>query len=216
MFGAPGMDFLQHWTMRPTQVRVRFARWSELLATPAPPETLPHARALWHYGRGRALVATGDVTAARRELEQLRQAAASPALEGVRLEFNPSRDVLRIADRVLTGWVEAGAGRFDAAVAALAEAVAHEDALLYGEPPEWTVPTRQELGAVLLLAGRAVDAERAFRGDLEHFPDNGWSLHGLAAALRAQGRAAEAAAVDAEFRRVWQTADVDPAALAAR
>ena len=216
MFGAPGMDFLQHWTMRALQVRVRFARWSELLATQAPPESLPHARALWHYGRGRALAATADVAGARRELEQLRAIVASPALEGVRMEFNQSRDILRIADRVLTGWVEAAAGGFDAAAAALEEAVRLEDALLYGEPPEWTVPTRQELGAVQLLAGRAADAERAFRGDLERFPQNGWSLYGLAASLRAQGRTAEAERVENDFRGAWQTADVDPASLVSR
>jgi len=216
MFGTPGMDFLQHWTMRPVQVRVRFARWGEVLAQPAPPESMPHARALWHYGRGRALAATGDGAGARRELEQLRALAASPALDGMRLEFNPARDILGIADRVLTAWVEVGDRRFDAAVAAAEEAVRREDALLYGEPPEWTVPTRQDLGAVLLAAGRPADAERAFRGDLERFPANGWSLHGLAAALRAQGRADEAASVEADFRRVWRSADVEPGAVAAR
>jgi tetratricopeptide (TPR) repeat protein len=216
MFGSPGMDFLQHWTMRPTQVRVRFARWSELLAAPEPAETLPHARALWHYGRGRALVALGELAAARREAAQLRALAADPALEGVRLEFNPARDILAIAGRVLAAWIESGERRHDAAASAAEEAVRLEDALLYGEPPEWTVPTRQDLGAILLAAGRGAEAERAFRADLERFPANGWSLHGLAAALRAQGLAEEASAVDEEFRRVWQTADVDPAQLVAR
>ena len=91
-----------------------------------------------------------------------------------------------------------------------------EDALVYGEPPEWTVPVRQELGAVLLAAGRPADAEAAFRRDLKRFPDNGWSLHGLAAALRAQGRTAEAAQAEARFRTAWQGADVPPPALGER
>jgi tetratricopeptide (TPR) repeat protein len=215
-FGTPGMDFLQHWSVRPLLVRVRFARWDELLATEAPPESRPHSRALWHYARGRALVATGDVPAARREAEALSAILNAGGLDGLSLEFNPSPDVVRIADGVLTGWIEAGAGRFDAAVAALRDAVAREDALLYGEPPEWTIPARQDLGAVLLLAGRPADAERAFREDLGRFPDNGWSLHGLAAALRAQGREAEAAQVEADLERVWQTADVAPGAVALR
>jgi Flp pilus assembly protein TadD len=132
------------------------------------------------------------------------------------MEFNASTDLLAIADRVLTGWTAAAAGRWDEAVAALSEAVAEENALLYGEPPEWSVPTRQELGAVLLAAGRSVEAEQAFRDDLGHFPENGWSLRGLTLALRAQGRSGDADAVEREFRRVWSTADVDPPNLTGR
>jgi tetratricopeptide (TPR) repeat protein len=209
-FGTPGMDFLQHWSVRPLLVRVRFARWDELLATEAPPADRPHSRAIWHYARGRALVARGDVAGARREAEALRAIVNGGRLDGMGLEFNPSADVVRIAEGVLTGWIEAGASRFDAAVEALRGAVAREDALLYGEPPEWTVPARHDLGAVLLVAGRAAEAERVFREDLERFPDNGWSLHGLAAALRAQGRTADAGGVEADFRRAWGTADTDP------
>ncbi|MBD0319508.1 MAG: hypothetical protein ICV87_04190, partial [Gemmatimonadetes bacterium] len=50
-------------------------------------------------------------------------------------------------------------------------------------------------------------AEAAFREDLRRFPANGWSLHGLARALRAQGRAADAARAEAELRRAWGQAD---------
>ena len=210
-YGTPGMDFLQHWSVRPLLLRVRFAKWSELLATPAPPADRPHSRAVWHYARGRARAATGDLAGARQDLEQLRTIARGSLIDGVRMEFNASADILRIAERVLTGRVEAGAGRWDEAVAALREAAAAEDALLYGEPPEWTVPARHDLGAVLLAAGRAAEAERTFREDLERFPDNGWSLSGLAESLRAQGRTADAAEVEADLDRIWQTADVEPA-----
>ncbi len=216
VFGAPGMDFLQHWSVRPLLVRVRFARWDEILATPAPPEGRPHARGLWHYARGRALVARGDLEGARREASALRDILESGSLDRVRLEFNPALDVARIAERVLSGWIEAGAGRYDAAVSALREAVSREDALLYGEPPEWTVPTRHDLAPVLLMAGRAREAEQVFRDDLARFPDNGWSLHGLAASLRAQGRTEEAGRVERDFGRVWRTADTQPTAIAAR
>jgi len=211
VFGTPGMDFLQHWSVRPLQLRVRFARWEEILATPAPPSSRPHSLAVWHYAQGRALAATGDVAGARRHLEGLRTIVHGTALDGLRMEFNRSADILAIAEGVLAGRIEAAAGRWDEAVAALREGVAAEDALLYGEPPEWTVPARQDLGAVQLAAGRAADAERTFREDLDRFPENGWSLGGLAASLRAQGRDREAAEVEARLQRVWRTADVPPA-----
>jgi Flp pilus assembly protein TadD len=128
------------------------------------------------------------------------------------MEFNTSGAVLGIAAEVLAGHVAVARGDDASAVNHLREAVERERSLLYGEPPEWTVPVHQELGAVLLHAGRAAEAEQAFRADLDRFPDNGWSLAGLAQALRAQGQTATADSVDAAFRTAWATADVEPPA----
>jgi hypothetical protein len=44
--------------------------------------------------------------------------------------------------------------------------------------------------------------------DLKRFPENGWSLFGLAAALKAQGKSADAAAVQQRFSKAWSAADV--------
>ena len=208
LFGTPGMDFLQHYAIRPLLVRVRFARWDDLLATAAPPDSQPHARAIWHYARGRAFSALQNTEAAADELEKLRAVAASPALKDTRMEFNPSVDLLAVAESVLAGWVDASADKMDSAADHLYEAVRLEDALNYGEPPEWTMPVRQDLGDILLLAGRYGDAEQAFREDLQHFPKNGWSLYGLASSLRAQGKSDEAAVVDTELEQAWANADV--------
>ena len=67
---------------------------------------------------------------------------------------------------------------------------------------------RQTLGAALLQAGRAAEAEAVYREDLRRNPENGWSLFGLAQSLRAQGKSAEAGAEDVRFRRAWTRADV--------
>lgn len=209
MIGQPGLAFLDHWSMRPLQFRVRFGRWEEILAMPEPADNLPHARGLWQYARGRALAATGDLDAARESLVALEQVAGDPALDGVNMEFNPSTELLAIARSVLAGWIAAAEGDFDAGIRELTEAVRREDALLYGEPPEWSVPVRQELGEVLLQAGRWRQAEQIFRQDLDRFPDNGWSLAGLGRALEAQGRIDEHAAVRNRFREVWASADVE-------
>jgi hypothetical protein len=124
------------------------------------------------------------------------------------IEFMPGA-VLAIAREVLAGHVAAARRDMKSAVARLEDAARLEAALTYGEPPEWTVPVRQELGMVMLAAGRAADAERVFREDLKRFPDNGWSLRGLELALRARGRAAEADEVKAQASSAWATADVD-------
>jgi hypothetical protein len=80
------------------------------------------------------------------------------------------------------------------------------------EPPDWALPVRQSLGAILLEAGRAPAAEAAFRADLDTWPDNGWSLRGLEHALVAQQRTDEADAVRARFDVAWQWADTPLAA----
>ena len=81
--------------------------------------------------------------------------------------------------------------------------------MLYDEPPAWHWPVRQSLGAALLAAGRAREAETAYREELRRNPENGWSLHGLERALRAQGRKDEAQAVAERFVRAWEHADIE-------
>jgi predicted Zn-dependent protease len=76
------------------------------------------------------------------------------------------------------------------------------------EPPPWYFPTRQALGAVLLDAKRSKDAEAVYRTDLEQYPRNGWSLHGLARSLREQGKRAEAEWAQQGFANAWARADV--------
>ena len=205
--GAPGMAFMQGHLTRRFQMRVRFGRWDEILAAPAPPAELPYAQAIWHYARGRALAATGDLAGAKAELATVQRAAEDPVLAALRLEFNSTQAVIRIAARVLAGSIAATEGRYEEAIAALTEAAKLEDALTYGEPPEWSIPVRHDLGAVYLAAGQPAKAEQSYREDLKRFPANGWSLKGLEAALRAQGRTADADAAAREFETAWKTAD---------
>lgn len=207
MLREPGMTMLQGHVSRHLQMKVRFGRWDELLQVPEPAADLPHARAMWHYARGRALAAKGQIGEAERHLDRLRALAEDPAREEERLEFNSSGAVLGIAAEVLEGHVAAAAGDLQKAASHLREAAGREDELLYGEPPEWSVPVRQELGIVLLQRDRPRAAEKAFREDLDRFPENGWSLHGLARALEAQGRTAEAGEIRARFEESWREAD---------
>jgi len=204
------LPFLQHWWARPLQMRIRFELWDEILSDAPPPAAAVHARALWHYARGRALLAQGRTAAAALEADELERVGRDPRLEGLSMEFNTSTDLLAIAWRVLEGLVSEARGATTRAIALLQTAARFEDALVYGEPPEWSIPVRQDLGALLLRAGHPDQAEQVYREDLSRFRDNGWSLSGLAVALRAQGKHTDALEADRRFREAWKGADVNP------
>ena len=120
----------------------------------------------------------------------------------------PARDLLEIAKSLLRGEMAYRAGDAANAVLAFDEAVALQDALPYTEPPFWYYPTRQSLGAALLASDRVDEAQAVFEADLEQYPMNGWSMFGLAEALRRQGDEAGAEQMMTRFETVWQFADV--------
>lgn len=185
----------------------RFGRWRELLAEPAPDAKLQGLRAAYHYARACAFAATGDVAHAREEKAQLDAiAAALPAAAPAGL--NTAKDLLAVATEVAGARIAIAQGDRAAAVTALRDAAAKEDLLAYDEPANWFVPVRHLLGAQLLADARAAEAEAVYREDLRLHPANGWALHGLAQALKAQHRQVEADAVAREFAVAWKDADI--------
>ena len=198
---------IQFFRTVPMLSLVRFARWEEILAEPEPYEPFAFARAIWHYGRGVAHAALGDAEAALTELAAIE--ALEPEVDEIFMgNVYPARDLLGIAKSLLIGEVAYRSGDAAAAVLAFEEAVSLQDALPYTEPPFWYYPTRQSLGAALLASDRVAEAQAVFEADLEQYPMNGWSMFGLAEALRRQGDNTAAAEVTARFETVWQFADV--------
>lgn len=186
---------------------VRFGRWQEILREPAPPPALQYARGIWHFAHGRALTATGQRGVATADLDSLKGILARTPADQMQ-GFQKATDLLSVAVHALSGELSAQQGDVAAATQHLGEAIRVEDRLAYDEPPPWFLPVRHSLGAVLLAAKRPAEAEQVYRDDLQRNPENGWSLFGLAQALRAQGKATEAAAVDARFQKAWGRADV--------
>jgi len=199
---------IQFFRTVPMLSLVRFARWEEILVEPEPHEPFAFARAIWHYGRGVAHAALGDPEAALIELAAIEQ--LEPQVDEIFMgNVYPARDLLEIAKALLIGEMAYRSGNAASAVLAFEGAVAMQDALPYTEPPFWYYPTRQSLGAALLASDRVAEAQAVFERDLEQYPMNGWSMFGLAEALRRQGDDAGAGKVAARFETVWQFADVE-------
>jgi len=192
---------------------VRFGCWDDLLAKPAPNPKLPVLVGAFLFGRTVSFAAKGrieDAKATLAELETMSATVPADALAG----FSTARDVFGIAIVVAKARIASAENRPEDAIALLEDAVAREDNLPYNEPPDWFVPARHDLGAVLLTAGDAAKAEAVYRKDLEIHPENGWSLFGLAAAIREQGKTAEADAVQRRFDSAWSRSDVSIASSA--
>lgn len=188
----------------------RFGQWDAILAEPQPPAERQLTTGMWHYARGLARLRTGDAAGAAEELASLQAIAAMPEMAAMVLpSFATAATDLEVAAHILAGEMAAAAGEMDTAVSELEAAVALQDAMAYIEPPAWYYPARQTLGAILLEAGRAEEAEAVYRADLVQYPRNGWSLFGLAQALTAQGKTDEAAEVEQEFAEAWAEADVE-------
>jgi tetratricopeptide (TPR) repeat protein len=192
----------------PIVALARFGRWDEVLAYPAPPREWPYTSGVWHYARGLAFNAKGQAADAARELRALEAVLESVPPDRTVAFFFRSKNMLQLAANLLAGEIAAKAGDYTSAERLLRAAVTEQDSHWFTEPPPWYFPVRQSLGAVLLQAGRAGDAEQVYREDLRRNPGNGWSLYGLAQSLRAQGKTAEAVQAEESFQKAWAQADV--------
>jgi tetratricopeptide (TPR) repeat protein len=195
--------------MQPYWALARFGHWQAIFDEPAPPSTNAFLKGSWHYVRGLAFVATGQLQQAGQELEALREIMKDSSLGGPLLSKNTPRTVLSAAPEVLAGEIAAAHGQFDQAIAHLERAVRLEDALVYTEPLEFHFPPRLALGAILLESGRPDEAETVYWEDLKRNRNNGWALYGLMQALRAQKKDDQAALIEARFKKAWARADVE-------
>jgi tetratricopeptide (TPR) repeat protein len=195
------MAAMAEWAVAlPVLVDVRFHRWEAILASPQPPATQTLNYAFDAYGRALALHMTGRTADARSAAETFEAARAKVGDDLLVNAFNTGPAVLAAFSHLLRGQMAPTA---DQALPHLESAVAAQDAFHYDEPAPIPWSLRETLGALLLDAGRAADAEKVFRDDLARNPRSGRSLFGLWKSLEAQNRPDEARIVQAEFEQAW-------------
>ena len=200
------MPPLEGFMTIPVAVEVRFHHWNEILKMPAPDPAMKTATVFWHFGRGLALAGTGKVEDAEAEYKIVSDAeAATPPDVIFQMPINnKAKDIMKIAENVLGAKVAMAKKDNSAAIALLREAVAIQDKLNYGEPPDWFYPVRESLGGAMLLSGDAAAAEKVFREDLDRNPRNPRSLWGLRRALLLQKRDYDAGFVQKQFETSWK------------
>jgi hypothetical protein len=200
------MPPLEGFMTIPLAVEIRFHRWDEILKMPQPDPGMAAVSMFWHFARGMALAGTGKRSEAEAEYKIVSDAqAATPPDAIFQMPINnKTKDILEIAKDVLGAKIAMAKQDNAGAIAMLREAVALQDTLKYGEPPDWFFPVREPLGAALLKTGDATGAEKVFRDDLDRNPRNPRSLFGLHQALMMQKREYDAGFVQKQFESSWK------------
>jgi hypothetical protein len=171
---------------------IRFGRFDEVLSKSSRPENEVGA-AMWDFALGYASLRQGDLATAKKMRDRTLDFAANTE-ENFR--FHPASQVVGTVAHVLEGEILRSEGDLNGAIAAFEEAARVEDSMRYDEPEPLPFAARHWLGAALLEAERPADAERHYRTELADHPHDVWSLHGLTAALAAQGKSDSAVEED--------------------
>jgi tetratricopeptide (TPR) repeat protein len=188
----------------PYFAHAQFSPPETTLSIPDPGPQFPYVRAMWHYARGVAHAARSEAQAAREEAMAINRIGERTNFTQMTSAGVPAPDVVRLASRVIDGRAAQAEGDHDVAAAAFRDAAAIQDRLPYTEPPYWYYPVRQSLGAVLLQAGKPLEAEGMFREALRQYPNGAWALYGLKEAQTAQGDTAAAAVTQRQLDALWQ------------
>jgi tetratricopeptide (TPR) repeat protein len=180
---------------------VRFERWDLILdgqTIPAYDKPEQHAWRLWAIGLAHA--AQGRIDDARKAYAQMQDHVK---------QAQASHRQLEIAQTELQATIAARTGEKNKGYELFRKAAQMEEALIYTEPPSYPRPVVEGWGNAALALGDASVAETAFRETLRREPGSGRAFFGLAAALKAQNKNAEAEQVSAKAVKAWDKADPD-------
>ena len=192
----------------PWLVHKIFGQWPRVLEVKPPADGAPYLSGMWAYTQGSAHIAQKAFSQAREHLTALEAFVELSRKDAGQAGATPNARILELAALSLRGELLEATGDLDGAIKAFETGVALEDLNNYTEPPDWPQPLRHYLGAALLKANRAADAEAVYRRDLQWNHNNGWSLLGLQQALLAQGKTAAANIVKADFDTAWQYSNI--------
>jgi len=179
---------------------LRFQKWDEVLKLSAPDPKRIITTGLWHFGRTLALIGKGQGQQANEEkarFDEVRRAMPADTM----WMFNKGQDMLALASLVLDARL---AQDSVTSIELWKSAVKAQDALSYDEPPPWYYPIRESLGAALLRAGNATEAEGVFRESLRRNPRDPRALFGLMESLKAEKKLEAADSVRREFESSWR------------
>ena len=200
--------YSQYVFMTPYFTLIRFGQWNDILKEKNVGEQRVYGSYIYHFGRGLAFARKHLFSDATHELEAMRQLMKDSVMQVAASTFNPPIAGANVGEKIVEGVIAAERNDLKNAISLLQKAVESEDNMMYAEPKDWPLPARHYLGAVLLKAGKNVEAAKVYNDDLKTNPNNGWALSGLWQSLMAQKKTKEAATVKTRLSKAFARADL--------
>lgn len=156
----------------------------------------PHAEAILVFSRGLGAARSGELAAARQDVERLQ--ALKAAMVAAKMGYWPGQADFQID--AVKAWIALGEGRNDEALQLMRGAAAAEEASdKHPVTPGNVVPSRELLGEMLLALKQPGAALAEFERSLQRDPNR---FRGLAGALRAAEAAGERSSARAYAARL--------------
>jgi tetratricopeptide (TPR) repeat protein len=186
----PELEFSAAYALAAIPTRYAFERndWAAAATLTIP--NLPHwssfpfMEALIEYGHALGRAHTGDLEGARKAIArmgELRDATKDP-------KFEYFKKHLDLQMQAASAWVVAGEGKKSEAIEMLRQAADAEDILgKHPVSPGAFVPIREQLGSLLLDAGKSKEAQSEFEAALKIYPGRFRGLYGAAQAAEQNG-----------------------------
>lgn len=204
-----------------TRLQMRFGLWDEAVKEAEsnlknnPPVSLSekYQAGILSYLKGMSEVGKSNAEEANKnalELEKVIQdLSAQKVAQASDWYFGYASRVLAVHILDLRGSILSVEGKHDEAAKLLNEAIEKEKNLGYWEPPHYTRPVLESLGAALIRGGKFDEARVAYERVLRLRPNSGFAFLDIAETYAKAGEKEKAAEFYRQFLKAWQNADKD-------
>lgn len=199
----------------PSRYALERRQWADAAAltlpkTDFPWQRFPQSEAVLVYARALGAARSGNVDAARKDLERLH--ALREALAAAKLSYWVEQ--VDIQHQVTAAWVAFAQGQREEALQTMRAAADREDATeKHPVTPGPIVPARELLGEMLLAANQPQPALQAFEASMQVEPNRFWGLYSAARAAELAGDRAKAKTYYAQLIALAERADSERPAL---
>jgi hypothetical protein len=199
--GTLGSDFKVSYaaTAMPVRYALERKQWKDATHCVSPAGAPPHVAALAAWARALGDAHTGNVAAAKTELESLHKSADQLRAAG-NLYWAGQVD---IQTEEAGAWIANAEGKQSEALALLKKAADEEDAVeKLPVTPGPVVPAREQLGDLLAAMGRPKEALAEYETSLQNAPGRRASLQGAMESAKAAGANAKSGQYQAELKKL--------------
>lgn len=200
----------------PSRIALEHRDWAQAAALELSPSDLawnkfPQAEAILVFARGLAAARTGDINAARRDLQRLQ--ALKDAMTAAKIGYWAGQADFQI--KTVNAWIALAEKRNDEALQSMrAAAEAEEASDKHPVTPGNIVPSRELLAEMLMETGQPAQALAEYERSLKRDANRFRSVYGAARAAEAAGNSGAARDYYAKLQRLTANHDTERPELA--